>query len=513
MNTHLSKNTLTLLFFLGILQYNQIVQAQAPQWPLEEETTYDHWWRVSALFGEIHTNIHRGLDIDHSLPNQDFYPIIQGLILLGNGGVNPATPGIGGDSFTIEHLHGPAGGINDGYGRRTRYLHITHDPSLSEEDTVFTTIPMGTLDNGGTGLGDHLHLEMWEYINGDWYSLNPLRNDMNWTIDLPVGHPDDADPVINNVYIRGMNGQSGAYVLNTAASNGALLSTTLSGNDVIRVHYSNATGNNPGGTGDPTAIYDDNVDALAMYGQVAPIINCRDIAINSPETSNDGASVYSVKYTFGDMPADLQDKFSIVFDRIHYEDDYNQQYAIFDNASQLYGNNDFIKLFVNTPANFTHPHKTVDYDGANIQSNGIWQTRAKSSTDAVFEQTPTDLASVSKEALFPDGNHYMQYEVEDADERNDEVDLKVVINNFRPYIDSISIYNIDNFAGDSVQVYEAHWDWDPDFNNGAGATPGKLSLVQNNISDASGNQPLGFANHPNRRQKHPHKQKSLKKYL
>ncbi|MEW5767718.1 MAG: FG-GAP-like repeat-containing protein, partial [bacterium] len=405
-----SKISLTIILFSSFVLSNL---SFALQWPINSADDPLNYNTVNCTFGEIHpTNgdhFHGAIDIDcTNNPAPPARAVEPGVI---------PPDGIGSISVTVEH----------GAQKKTRYLHITPNANLQPGDTIDTGDSLGTV-NG------HLHFEMWYQDGGTWYRVNPLVNDAGWALEGPL---DNADPEINDVILEPINQPAGvASGYEIKATAGALTNYT---DGTIKIHLRNR----PGSSG---TTYDSVNDTLVIYGSIAPIVSARDVDINGGDNGN-GLTVQTIDYSVEDTP-----KYNIEFDRIRNSDLYevNQVFhTIFNNSSDnLYGNNDFIELR-SLDSVYLYPHKTIN----SIQSNGVWFTKAHENTNEIFETTPTNTAQVNKDAKYKDGEYTLTFRVTDASDRDDTQSIKVIVDNFRPYVHRVTIIQ------EGKEKYDAYWDW------------------------------------------------------
>lgn len=107
------------------------------------------------------------------------------------------------------------------------------------------------------------------------------------------------------------------------------------------------------------------------------------------------------------------------------------------------------------------PHKLINYDPdlqnpnnpiQQIQSNGIWATKARNTTLPVFPTTPVDIARAPCEALYNDGNHTLDFEVTDAANNSNTAQVVAIVDNFKPYIAHVQML-LNNQT-----IYNSQWD-------------------------------------------------------
>ncbi|MCD4746685.1 MAG: PKD domain-containing protein, partial [Bacteroidales bacterium] len=122
-----------------------------------------------------------------------------------------------------------------------------------------------------------------------------------------------------------------------------------------------------------------------------------------------------------------------------------------------YGNNDFIELR-STDNVYLHIHQQIN----GIQSNGIWFTKALNTTGHVFNQTPTYIALINEEALYKDGEQTLNFYVADASGQDEDVDFKIIVDNFPPYLKKLEIFEGD--WQNNNYIYSAEWYWNDLYN-------------------------------------------------
>ena len=415
-------NKLILIFFLQISSLSY-----AQQWPIRETDDPGCFNQVNCTFGEIHgtttsPHFHEGIDIDVCTVDCPIRSIDDGRI-----------PPDGILTSTIVVYHEFPSGV---YNRVSRYLHV-HTANFAISVGEVNQGEQLSIVNNNDG---HLHFEMWQIDNGIEYRLNPLTNDTGWQL----GSPDDTDdPEINNVFLMPLaqtNNVGSGYDIQL--TNGAI--SNYYNNTSAKIHMQDRPGSN--GT-----IYNEANNELIIWGNIVPIVNVRDTRINAvPASQGDGLTIKILRYFI-----DNQNKFNLDFDRlIHAERNLVQEvfHTEFNTGNgMLWGNNDFIELYSDNNT-YVYPQKRIN----NIQSNGVWFTKALNTSGHVFNQTPTNFAAVNSEVLYSDGVHTLRFETEDAagntDDENTSID--VIVDNFRPYIKKVEVRN----SNDEV-VYIGNWEW------------------------------------------------------
>jgi len=414
--------------FILILFSISLSKAYTQVWPINQTDDPNFWNRISGTFGEVHptngNHFHGAIDIDNNTPDCPANAIEAGQVT-----------NTGSISINVDHEF-PAAGQ---YNRRSRYLHIN---PANNTVAVGTNVNQGnqlsTIENNAGGNGNHLHLEMWERINGVWYRLNPLNNNNGWVLPNPV---DNTDPQINDIFISPLTQINGV-------SSGFFIPNPLGGITTFNINFAKIhIQNRPQG---PTeTIYNSNNDQLLVFGNIGFIANTRDRNINSIAAAGHGLTLQRINYSIENVM-----KYDIEFDRINNGNinNINQIFhTAFNNNDVLYGNNDFIELYSSDNI-YLHPHKQIN----GVQSNGIWFTKARNNTQQVFNTTPTLTARFNSEALYSDGETAIRFHVEDASGRDDDDEIKVIIDNFKPYIKKVQVRR-DNNSG--TLVYNGQWDW------------------------------------------------------
>jgi hypothetical protein len=293
-------NKIIPLVLLTFLSHSVFAQT----WPIRETDDPDKWNDITGTFGEIHpTNedhFHGAIDINNNTWDCPFYPVDDGIV-----------HSIGNISVALRH-NWPDG--TQDYDRRTRYLHV-EDDGIAVNGNVLTTTQLGTIENAN-GIGNHLHLEMWQFIDNQWYRLNPFHNDENWTLDVP---DDDGDPQVNDVILEPLNEPvgiiSGYSILNTG---GAV--TQFDNNTKVKVHLQDA----PGAAAQN--VFNENNDRLLVYGSIGSIVQTRDETINDDASDGAGLTVREIEYSIvkhedtpSEPPLTPQQKYLIRFDKIQVD--------------------------------------------------------------------------------------------------------------------------------------------------------------------------------------------------
>ncbi|MFH2142852.1 MAG: M23 family metallopeptidase [Bacteroidota bacterium] len=409
-------------YYINILLFICInLTGLAQQWPVDPSVTgYNH---VSCTFGEIHTAWHCGIDI--AVPVTTIVESIQGGEILQ---INP-----NGENRNI---------VADYFNDRTAcYMHVYAYSGIQQYTVVNAGDPICTVAPYPPG-GQHLHFEMryLDPISTILYYLNPLSNDYGWQLGSPT---DNHDPQINDIIAVPLTGQndppSGCFAL-TGHGTGI---TNYTGNSK-KIHFANTDCDNTS-TG---ATYQSD-SRLVVYGNIGFISLVRDIAINTTPctgSANEGASVKSLKYQINN-----QDKYLVEFDRIlstetgSYQSVFHTQFN--SGTDYKYGNKDFIELY--SDGLYTYPEKRIN----NIQSNGIWATRANYLASPVFQITPTALSNNSIEAYYREGEHTVSFEARDAYNNVDNVEFTTIVDNFLPFIKKVEVFKTGVYSA----AYRGEW--------------------------------------------------------
>ena len=426
MNIRMNK-VYPLIIILVLISSNSYGQ----NWPISQADDNCCYNRVNGTFGEIHpTNgdhFHVAIDIDIATPNCPARTIENGRVQF-----------IGGDFISIEHAY-PSAGL---YHRRSRYFHINNN-LVSLQQQVNQGDQITQIDNSAPNNGNHLHFEMWQRTNGTWYRLNPLNNNEGWQVGSPI---DNTDPQINDIIFAPVtqpNGAASGYVILSSTA-GAI---TNYNQGTAKIHFQNKS------QGPTQSIFNFTNDKLLLFGNIGPIVNCRDRTLNAPTiSSGNGLTVQQINYSIENNL-----KYNIEFDKLANGTQAMEEqvfHTAFNNPtnSRLFGNDDYIEMY-SSDNTYLYIHKQIN----NIQSNGIWSTKARNNSQQVHNTTPLSLARYPGESLYPDGEINLQFHVEDAAGRNDDEDFKIILDNFKPYIKKVEIRK-NNISGSLV--YSGNWAWD-----------------------------------------------------
>lgn len=455
------KSIKNLFCILYLLLFSNVVFSQS--WPILQTDDPTGYYRISAHFGEVHggTHFHEGIDVDCNNNNITIRPIENGTVITNQ-------------NETMIIGHGALIGTH--YPRKTVIHEFTPNPSL----TPGSTVTAGVTNLGNVNTSGHLHFEMWHYDGQNENPVNPFSNNVNWTLTLPTGHADNYNPEINDIFVEPLtglsNGVGSGYEI--IATNGGI--TNFNNNLYSRIHVANTTYSNFSlGT-----IFNSNVDKLVIFGNIGFILNLRDVGVNTVPTtySGEGLTVKKVEYfidrsTTDPPPWGNDPKFVVDFSMLSHAES-NQIGQVFHlvfntltNTPFINGNNDFIELR-STDETYVTPQTLID----NIQSNGIWCTKANEGTAHIFNTTPgaNDIAHVNDEAKYKDGEHNLNCITEDAALQQLELNVPLVLDNFLPYIKQVEITSQN-------QIYSENWSWD---NTGSG----QLIFSNNNIGGVANGQ-------------------------
>ncbi len=444
MNTKLNNLFLVLFFHLTL------GKCLCQQWPINQADDQNYWDRISCTFGEIHpTNgdhFHTGIDIDINSSNCPARSVQNGIVL-----------SVGNDCVVIEHEY-PAG--SGQYQRRTKYCHLQSNMNVQANSSISSGNQIALIDNNTSGLGDHLHFEMHQELNGDWFRINPLINDLNWHLVQPI---DNYDPQINDLFIEPLRTQTNnvASGYNILLNNGSISNVTNNNIQYAQIHLADKP------QGPINTIYSTNNCRIIVWGNIGFIANVRDRGLNDISASGYGLTTKRFFYRINNPYRNTNTiKFDVDFNRIR-EDNPSEIYreeevfhtSFNTNNDHLYGNNDFIKLR-NTSNIYVFPHKLIN----NIQSNGIWFTKAHNSTNEIFTTTPTNTADINDETLYSDGKHTIRLEAHDASGRNVQQDIDLIIDNFKPYVKDVTVFQ--QIGNDfKPQLYHAIWEYNSSSGN------------------------------------------------
>ncbi|MCP4397041.1 MAG: peptidoglycan DD-metalloendopeptidase family protein [bacterium] len=491
-----------------LLMFSSIVFAQPAYWPIPNTDTATE--RMSGTFGEIHgsNRFHGAIDIDHDNSNQTALATEDGVVVVNDGyqgGRNPDD-----DYVVLEHGTAPDN------NRRSVYMHINQNHGLTNGDPVQRGNTVAIINNNSQSNGHHLHFELWwRLFDDEWHTLNPLNNDRGWALPRPQ---DDFAPELNQAFFKGVEYpahpvESGYRIVAPVNPQAHDALVPFHNNTAARIHFRDR----PGRFSNHLTPYDVNRDKLVIFGNIGTIAHCRETSANArginTNSLGEGASVFKMAYFI-----DQRLNYNITFDEFLLrtnaagavfpesvgddEDIFHRRYNDITGQNgrndYKYGNNDYIRLFNagvqqndclgNCHGAYLPPHKAIDvFDGYGfipVQSNGIWFTKARK-TDSpswVFnDANPPEVARSQDEALYPDGEHTLLFRTEDTAGLFDEAEVKVIVDNFLPYIEKVTV------TSGGVTLYEAGWEWD--------ATDERLKLSPNNpeegiIRKASGKQDI-----------------------
>ena len=416
-----------IVLFAALMLLNESVYPQA--WPILKKHDSKDWQSISCTFGEIHKtgkdHIHCGVDIDINSSRCPVHAIQDGRFH-SNGNT----------SITLEHEYPKGSGK---YNRRSRYLHV-YGKDLKNK-SIKKGQQITKVRNNRGGYGGHLHLELWQFDNGKWYCLNPFRNDAEWNVTIPK---DSYDPEINQVFLCPVGNSEIPSGYTILSNRGGLYKGQKNS---VKIHLKDR----PGASG---KTYNAKRDKVVVYGNIGPVVFARDKGINCLEASGEGMTVYTMKYSInGEL------KYELTFDRVEKEAIYDVD-NFFERSfnrrrnDKFNGNYDYLKLF-NTSDNYYYPQKLV----SKKKSNGIWQTAAAKSFAKISHKMASEIANLSEDALYPDGEYTLSFYTEDAAVRKDSAEIKVIVDNFYPYIKEVVVYSKE-VRRDKI-IYSGKWDYNP----------------------------------------------------
>ena len=126
--------------------------------------------------------------------------------------------------------------------------------------------------------------------------------------------------------------------------------------------------------------------------------------------------------------------------------------ATFDAAHRTVGNNDFIELRSGDDTYLSpYPNALV----GQVQSNGIWFTKARADTDDVFQYTPDDQhiarCNAPGEAKYPDDEYTLNFFAQDdwgrvnraVNAADVNAKVTVIVDNFKPCVQQVELRSGD----------------------------------------------------------------------
>lgn len=420
----------TVIIIVVSLVTNSII---GKQWPVKKGDDPQYWNWFNCSFCEIHEtgkpHFHCGIDIDVNKSNCPVRAVESGRIYE-----------IGNSTLGLEIEYPEKSGK---YNRRIRYLHLKGKKlkKYNIGDKINKGDVISVVQESKAGWSGHLHIEFYQNYSNKWVALNPIRNLENWTLDAPE---DNYDPEINDIYFEFLPGKSndasGAKIIKNSGS----ISIR---NSYIKIHSKNRTGS-------VGQVYNSSNDLFSVYGNVAPVVFARDAGTNCIVSSGEGLTVYKLSYYLNDIK-----KYQIEFDKLSYEDrfeigkifrtDFNTR-----KSDQFNGNNDYIKLY-DIDETRIDPQKQIN----GKYPNGVWCTKCNKKSAGVSVISEIKEAYSIEEAFYPDGIHNVAFETEDAAGKTDKVSLKVIVDNFLPYVKQLEMYT--THGKNKEPFYSASWDWNP----------------------------------------------------
>ena len=461
------------------------VNAQPVLWPINpnedpqnpnDPNDGQQWNTVNCSFGEIHPtgtdHFHGAIDIDcHTgVPVKS---VESGVVLPHNN--NPPDPlgqrGIGASYIVIQH--NPM--ENGLYIRRTKYLHIHPNTqgNLVEGGAIVAQTHLGKATN-------HLHFEMYQRENGVWYKINPLHNDFGWQLRYHQeldARPDRYDPQVNDIIVQPKTGITDPNLApNNVASGCAIIQNTAGGlshptyngvqyPDHVKAHLADTTPVSNLSAG-PIFRYPD--DKLSVFGNIGFIANVRDVGINALPSSGSGLTVKQLSYRIENQAYQINVpiKYDIDFERLSLAND-NAINQIFhtdfnspivgdpdlpSSSNRYVGNHDFMELRSGDDTYLSpYPNALV----GQVQSNGIWFTKARADTEHVFRYTPDNQhiarCNAPGEAKYPDGDYTLRFFAQDdwgrinraVNAADVNAKVTVIVDNFRPFVQQVELRSGD----------------------------------------------------------------------
>ena len=489
MNTALRNSACFLVLAFGTVT----VAAQPVLWPIDRADSPDNqqnpldgesWRTVNCSFGELHGSLQNGRDrrhfhsaVDIDTASGIFVRAVESGRILAqddNGvfGCSEAERMV-----TLEHP--PI--VNNQYTRRSVYRHIDPDcNNLGHGDPVAAYTELGTVGNrNGEG---HLHIELWQQENNVWKKLNPLGNEIGWQLryhQTLEGRPDRYDPQINDIYINSQTGQtqpgqqanaiaSGySYDHNTAIG---LSERVVDNVTYCRVHLADTT---PVSNFSVAPLVQYPNDRLILFGNIGLTANIRDVGINSNPggantSSGQGVTIRQMYYSIEGEQINVPNKYEIDFNTIRLDQTRGAANLVhvfdlgFDPAHLRYGNNDFIKLWREDDSYLSpYPNALI----GQVQSNGIWFTKARAETEHIFRYTPDEQhvarCTLPEEAKYPDGDYTLTFFAQDdwgrvnraANAADVNAKVTVIVDNFLPFVRKVEV-----FSGETL-ISSREWTW------------------------------------------------------
>ncbi len=437
--------------YFGIILLTYAGNLLAQSWPILQIDDPTNYYIYNCAIGEIHDtgqdHFHEGIDIDCNNNGVNIRPIDNGTVITAQS-----------DYVEIGHDFN-----GEYYLRISIYRHLTNINVNNNQIVVISNTILGQA-------GNHLHVEMKVWDDSQYMIVSPFDNNTGWQLTLPPGHVDTYPPQINDILIETLNNQnnnvsSGFDVIDPSSNNGAVTFHA----DYLKAHINSTTPHSTLSTGTE---YSFPTEKIVVWGNIGFVVNARDVGINTqpgPNThSGQGLTVANIGYSYIDQNNNYIEKYIIDFsDFLHterYELDEVFHTPYFDPEQMpnlfLNGNHDFIELF-SPDDTYLHIHREIN----NIQSNGIWFTKADESTNHVFNQTPdqAQVADANEFALYSDGQQTLNFFVSDAAGQEVDEDLHVIVDNFRPFIQKVEITQVWQLGTIPINmtIYSSEWEWTP----------------------------------------------------
>jgi hypothetical protein len=356
-----------------------------PEWPVTNGT-------ITGNFGEVHpTNndhFHGAFDISRTT-GLSYKAVLSGKIT-------------DTDPPTLEHS-----GMNS---KQTIYRHCNAD------NVNLNQIVKKGNEIGKVSASNHVHLEMQQYDNGLWYYINPCHNDYGWELSKPN---DVTKPEIADIFIQPIDANSGYKVIGTSANITEVQSK-------LKIHYRDATcygGDSPPCSTHAVEFNKDN-DKFLVFGKIGTLLKAHDLDIN-------GGGGCSLSFTKSSLSVDNILKYQLDFDKFatsdykKYESVYHPSLStcphfFLDSTNPncgpwTIGVEDIIELrhLTSESDTYTDIHDIHDNDG-------IWDTKLGSCGEG-------------------DGKHILKFRIEDFSNNSDEAEIPIIVDNFKPYIKSVTI--------------------------------------------------------------------------
>lgn len=425
------KYILTILILLII---NAFSQSQSLIWPLQFSNA-NCTDQINCTFSEIHKSgngMHEAIDIQFEY-NKTVNAVIDGRIYKEGSEL---------------HLRW---NYQDPLDDNSYLNQVVYGDLMSLKSTLSSGqwVSQGQIiGNMIASSNEHLHFEIMERDNktSTWRFVDPLKNSYcNYFTSLP--NLSDTDTTeINDVILHTVNEPIGINSGIIATSSGGI---TNFHEGTKKIHIKDRPNSN--------GVEYKSSDKVVVFGSIGSILHARDPQVTKPiscaNAVNSGAGIYEAVFRINGT-----DKYQVKFDSLRddetgeFEDYYHISFNTAQGTDRKYGNNDYLEMRRVIGETARCAHKKIN----NIQSNGVWATRAKEGTADVFATTPTELAMCPDEAKYKDGKHTLNFTVSDAAANSVSKDIEVIVDNFKPYVKKVKVtYN-------NAVIYEAGWDCQTD---------------------------------------------------